>query len=736
MEIELLRGTVEHLPAGLMLFRAVRNAADAIIDFEWLLTNPAAVEVIGRSDAEMRGKRLLDELPVERHAGLFDRLVRVVETGVPDEHEFHYARAGVDRCFANHATKLGDGVSVLIAEVSERRRVERERQGRWELVHGLFMQAPFAISVVQGPEHRYVLANPAYERMIGQQGITGKSFGEVFPNLTPDAPVWQMLDGVRATGVPFTAAEFEAAIDGTPAGRRYFQFTCSRICDESGVAALQTVAVDITEQVHSRQRAEAMSRALARNERRFAATFANAAVGIAHISPTGRWLRFNDRVAELLGASREALEHLSFQNLTHPEDLAQDRALSESLLRGEIPSYTLEKRCIQQSGRSIWVNLSASLVRNDDGRPLFFVAIIQDISERKAAEAALREADQQKDEFLAVLSHELRNPLAAIRSACVLLQRIESPDPLMPRIRNILGRQTRHMAHLLDELLDLARVTSGKLTIVPSLIDLAELTGDVLADLDIAHDAPASASASLSVALPEQPVWVNGDRVRLTQVIQNLLSNAVKYTPAEGSIELRLATTNGRAALTITDTGIGLDQELYERLFRPFEQGPQDSARSAGGLGLGLSLSKSIVELHNGTITACSAGRDRGSVFEVQLPLAVGVQAQKRASTVSATGNGRVMIIEDNEDAAELLAALLRARRFEVELASRGEDALQFIRGWRPDAIICDIGLPDIDGYTVARLIRADPSFAGVKLVALSGYGQAKDRLRAAEAPT
>jgi|GEM_PF-1368495 len=720
---ELLHSTFEHLPAGVMLFRAIRSRDDAIVDFEWLLTNRVAAAVIGRSDEELRGKRLLDELSVDRHPGLFERLVHVVETGVPDQHDFRYVDGAVERCLTNRATKAGDGVSLLLTEVSEAR-------DRWRLVHDLFMRAPFAIAVVRGDDHRFILANSEYERMIGRDAIVGKTFAEVFPNLPANAAIWRTLDQVRTTGHPVTTGGIEAVIDDSPSGRRYLQFTCSPIHDEreGGATVIHAGALDVSNTVHSQQRAEAVSQELARNER-FKATFENAAVGIAHISPSGKWLRFNDRVAELLGASRADLTRLTLQDITHPDDLDHDRALANSVLRGEIPSYRLEKRYLQKTGAAIWVNLTVSLVRDDDERPLFFVAIIEDISERKAAEAALREADRQKDEFLAMLSHELRNPLAAIRSACLLLQRVESLDPLMPRIRNILGRQTSHMAHLLDELLDLARVTSGKLTIVPMVVDLCEVARDVLADLD-----SETSSAALSVLLPGEPVWVNGDRVRLAQVLHNLLNNAIKYTPQDGSIELRLTTTSTDATLTVTDTGVGLDQDLYQRLFRPFEQAPQDIARSAGGLGLGLALSKTIVELHDGTISAHSAGRDLGSVFKVWLPLATGVQATPRPSSVSTISSSRVMIIEDNEDAAELLAALLRARHFEVQLATRGEQALELIRGWRPDAIICDIGLPDIDGYTVARLIRADPGLAGVKLVALSGYGQAKDRLRAAEA--
>ncbi|HLT36177.1 MAG TPA: PAS domain S-box protein [Enhygromyxa sp.] len=721
-DFDLLRETFEHLPAGLMLFRAVRNSSGTIVDFEWLFANPAAARLIGRDREQLRGQLMLELLPGNREAGLFDRYVRVVETGQPSTHEFRYSHDD-DGWLASRSFKVGDGFSMMFADVSERRRLGRARQDRWELVEGLFMQAPFAISVVHGPDNRYILANPEYERMVGRRNLVGKTLREAFPELPTDAALVQMLDGVRTSGRPFTAREFEVALErGTTVDRHYFQVTCSPVRDENGITAIQSVAVDVTDQVRCRRRAEL-------NERRFKATFETAAVGIAHLSPSGKWLRFNDRVAQLLGYSRAELEQLSFQDVSHPADLGPDVALAESLLNGEIPSYQLRKRYLRKDGAAIWVNMTVSLVRDQAQRPLFFVAVIEDITERKAAEDALREADRQKDEFLAILGHELRNPLAAIRSACALLETIDAPDPLMARIQNILGRQTGHMAHLLDELLDLARVTSNKLTIVPSVIDLRQVIHEVLADLQLA-DGP-----RLDPELPDEPVWIVGDRVRLAQVAHNLLSNALKYTPRDGSVRLRLTANDHDAVLTVTDTGVGLDQEFCERLFEPFQQAPQDIARSAGGLGLGLALSKSIVELHQGCIRAYSEGRGRGSTFEVRLPLTVHQVADPPVTPpAEQPRTARVMIVEDNEDAAELLAALLRSRQFEVEVASRGEQALAMMRSWRPDAVICDIGLPDIDGYTVARSIRADPELAGVKLVALSGYGQAKDRVRAAEA--
>lgn len=601
------------------------------------------------------------------------------------------------------------------------------------LVSHLFAQAPFAISVVKGPEHRFVVANSAYEQMVGRSGLVGKTMREAFPELPADAPVLRMLDDVRGSGRSFTADEYEVHVDADGDGvaeLRFYQFTCAPVREGDEVVGIHTVAVDVTTQVQSRRQAEEMAEKLEDNERRLRATFENAAVGIAHVAPSGQWLRVNERLRAMLGRPREELAGMTYQAVTHPEDLERDVALAEALLRGELESYQLEKRYIREDGEVVWANLTVSLVRSDGGLPLFFVAVIEDIAERKAAEAALREADRQKDEFLAMLSHELRNPLAVVRSATELLETIDTPDAVMPRIRQVLQRQTSHMARLLDDLLDLARISSGKLTIDSVELDLGEVVREVLSDLE-----PATRQQlRFSVELPRHPLWVQGDRIRLAQVTHNLLGNAFKYTPAPGTVALRLQATRGGAVLSVTDSGIGFDPELRSHLFKPFWQAPQGIARSAGGLGLGLAVAKTIVELHHGTIEARSAGRDRGSEFEVWLPLArIEAEPLARASA-RREGALQILVVEDNEDGAELLAALLRARGHHAEIAVCGRDALESVRTWVPDVVICDIGLPDIDGYEVARALRADPRLAHIKLVALSGYGHDEDRRRSAEA--
>jgi PAS domain S-box-containing protein len=729
-ELALLRAALDTLPDGLMLLRAVRDGADAIVDFEWIYANRSSAALLGHEPHALPGRRLLALVPRSRADGSFERYVRVVETGAPAVLDVSCDHSSRSAWVFHRCTKVGDGVVVVVCR--EQRPFTPSDRDPWSFTRDLFMQAPFAISVLQGAEHQFLIANPHFERMVGRRDLAGKGTAEVFPEVGADSAVRRMLDLVRTSGEPFTASEFPVRLDiDGHVDDRYFQFTCSPVREGDAVVAIQAVAVDVTAQVRSRRQAEEMAERLEENERRFRATFENAAVGIAHVSPSGQWLRFNERMRSILGYPREELARLRFQDVTHPDDLERDVSLAEAVLRGEIESYQLEKRYIRKDGGVVWANLTVSLVRGENGVPLFFVSVVEDIAERKVAEAALREADRQKDEFLAMLSHELRNPLAVVRSATELLETVETSDLMIPRIQTVLLRQTSHMARLLDDLLDLARIASGKLVIEPAMLDLREVVREVLSDLE----PMLRQRARLAVELPPTAMWVDGDRVRLAQVVHNLVSNALKYTPPQGAVGLRLHTARGGAVITVTDTGIGLDPELRPHLFKPFRQGPQDIARSAGGLGLGLAVSKTIVELHRGTIEARSAGRDRGSEFEVWLPLAhVDDDVVHPAEPAPHARAVRFLVVEDNEDGAELLAALLRARGHDVEISMRGQDALQLLERWIPDVVICDIGLPDIDGYEVARAIRSDPRLASVELVALSGYGQVEDRRRSAQA--
>jgi two-component system CheB/CheR fusion protein len=366
-------------------------------------------------------------------------------------------------------------------------------------------------------------------------------------------------------------------------------------------------------------------------------------------------------------------------------------------------------------------------VRGAQGEIRAVSCVVQDITDRKRAEQALREASEQKDQFLAILGHELRNPLAAIRGAAELLKLTHGGDPKLQRTHNILDRQTTHMAKLLDGLLDVSRIIRGKISLEVETVDLRAVLRDLVQD----HaEQVERRGLSLQLELPPAPLWILGDRVRLGQIFGNLLANALQFTPPPGTITLAAEADDGVAVVSVRDTGAGIAPELLPHIFEPFRQGTQPIDRASGGLGLGLALVKGLVELHGGQVNAWSEGSGHGAVFTVRLPLVAAPATEARPRPRD--GARRVLVVEDNLDMAELLREMLLRGGHEVAMAHNGPQALELAREVQPDLILCDIGLPGgMSGYDLGRAIRADEKLRHVTLVALTGYGRPEDRAEA-----
>jgi signal transduction histidine kinase len=364
------------------------------------------------------------------------------------------------------------------------------------------------------------------------------------------------------------------------------------------------------------------------------------------------------------------------------------------------------------------------------------VAILfNDITARYDAEEALREASRRKDEFLSMLSHELRNPLAPIRNSLYLLERSDLDEVAARRAREVAGRQVAHLTRLVDDLLDITRIARGKIELRRADLDLAALARRTCDD----HRGLMQEDAlALDVQTPEEPVWVHGDETRLVQVLGNLLHNAAKFTPAGGRVLVSVTSADGWAVLHVRDTGTGIEPALLETVFEPFTQAEQALARSQGGLGLGLALVKGMVEAHGGTVNVTSAGPGHGADFLIDLPLARAASkpsAPPEPEKEQAMRRRRVLVVDDNQDSAETLAELVALFGHDPEVAHDGPTALAKARANRPDVVLCDIGLPGISGYEVARQLRAGGADRSVlKLIAVSGYVQPEDLARAAEA--
>jgi signal transduction histidine kinase len=367
-----------------------------------------------------------------------------------------------------------------------------------------------------------------------------------------------------------------------------------------------------------------------------------------------------------------------------------------------------------------------------DGRVRGAVAAYVDVTRIKEVEERLRELDRQKDAFLAALSHELRNPLMPIMTSVEVLRRAPADSPAGQRALAVVERQSRHLSRLVDDLLDLTRINNGKIQLRIERVDLATLLRAVAAD----HE-PGFGEAGITFALdlPAEPAVVEADPARIVQVIGNLLGNAAKFTPRGGRVLLALAIAGTDARISVRDTGVGIAPAMLARLFQPFVQADTTLDRSRGGLGLGLAVVKSLVEMQGGSVAAASAGEGHGTEVTVRLPRAAGAEPQRRPPADAEDGAParvrRVLIIEDNVDGAAMLADTIRLLGHEVAVVHEGARALDALRRHRPEVVFCDIGLPGMDGYAVADALRADVHGRTARLVALSGYATRKDRERA-----
>ncbi|TAK27843.1 MAG: PAS domain S-box protein [Myxococcaceae bacterium] len=437
----------------------------------------------------------------------------------------------------------------------------------------------------------------------------------------------------------------------------------------------------------------------------------------------------NSRAREFRPAAATA-DHWSWPDVVHPDDLAGTaRAWAEALARGA--PFQVEHRMQMADGSYRWHLSRASLARYPGAVTRWF-GTATDIHDRKVAEESLREADRRKDDFLAVLGHELRNPLTPIRYA-VQMMKLAGPDAAaLARSRDIIDRQVTHMTRLIDDLLDVSRISRAKVSLRREVLDLAALVAATVADM-----APAAEKARqrVEVDLPAAPVLVFGDEARLRQIVINLVQNAINFSPAGSTVAVGLRTDGAVAEVAVRDDGVGIEPESFGMIFVPFSQGGHATAQGAGGLGLGLALVRGLAELHDGGVRVESPGLGLGATFTVWLPVAPApAPAAPAPAPAPRGGTHRILIIEDNPDIAETLYAVLTLRGHSVTVASTATEGLRQARALSPRVVICDVGLPDLSGYEVARAIRADEGLAATRLIAVTGFGQEDDRRRAREA--
>ena len=398
-------------------------------------------------------------------------------------------------------------------------------------------------------------------------------------------------------------------------------------------------------------------------------------------------------------------------------------------------SVEAESWLVRRDGSRFCAGITLSAMFDRDHRLLGFANIIRDLTERNRV-AALEQSHESAHVFLAMLSHELRNPLAPLMTSVDILRMRNVSDPVVQQTSDVIARQVQHLTRLVDDLMDVSRITSGRIALSHAPVDIAVA---VARAIELSRTLIDTRGHSLYLSLPEQPLIVHGDLTRLTQVMVNLLNNAAKYTPQGGRIDLIVAAESGSVEVRVLDTGSGMPDDLLPRVFDLFTQGQRSLDRVEGGLGVGLTLVQKIVELHGGTVAAHSEGVDRGSEFIVRLPLnsaapTAAAAKEERPGDAERAQKLRILVVDDNKDAAESMAILLELWGHETLRAHDGAKALELGARYHADVIFLDIGLPGMDGYEVASRLREMPETAGAVLIAVTGYGQEEDRRRSRRA--
>jgi PAS domain S-box-containing protein len=442
---------------------------------------------------------------------------------------------------------------------------------------------------------------------------------------------------------------------------------------------------------------------------------------------------YNNRWFEYTGTTPAEMQGWGWEKVHHPDFVEAVKAKYRShIVNRQIPWEDLFP-LRSAAGEYRWFLSRAVPIRDRDGQIVRWFGTHTDITIQREAEEALELANRRKDEFLAMLAHELRNPLAPISTAAALLGVNSADQNTVRKYSDIIARQVRHMTDLVDDLLDVSRVTRGLVSVEKTALDIKDA---IQSAIEQSRPLIESRQQQLAIHLAPDDPMVLGDRTRLIQVLTNLLNNSAKYTPLGGHIELSMEVKEHAVCISVADDGIGMDAQLLPHVFELFTQAERTPDRSQGGLGLGLALVRSIVTLHGGSVTAKSEGPGKGSTLTLSLPLSSQEQQAGDGSAASAA-DGRparpltILVVDDNADAAASLGALLQAQGHAVTIRADAQSAIDEARALRPEALILDIGLPDMDGYELSRRLHSLPETRDASYIALTGYGQAHDRVLA-----
>lgn len=716
----------------------VRDSTEAVIamavDGTVEAWNPAAERLFGVAAHEVIGRRVTELVPRDRRAEQKEMWAAVLRGESRRLETQRLTRSGETIDVLVGISPIRDereqivGVSALVLDITARRRADEALRRSEALLRAMYEGTTLCMGVVELLDDGDVLHlqdNAGTCRMFGvPPGGTANRRATELGVAAATLKRWtQHYRESARLGAP---VRFEYAVQA-PAGIGWHRATVAPLPGASRRPRFTYVSEDITAQhaadVLVRQR-EAQAR-LALDV---------AEIGTWSWNPHDDAVEADTRMRRIAGLPSRGPLRMA-QLLVHVH--ADDRSAFEAALRGALDpdgegAYAAEFRFLHGEAERWVVSRGQLLAAGPGAAPIerLMLCTAIDITERKHAEQALASSDRRKGEFLATLAHELRNPLAPMRNALAILQLAGDDGPTRGRTLGILERQLALMVRMIDDLLDLSRINRDQLDLRLQPIDLAAV---VQGGVETSQPLIAAQGHHLSVKLPSRPVIVEGDAARLTQVVANLLNNAAKYTPAGGRIQVEVVHDGHEASVAVEDTGIGIPRDMLARVFDMFAQVDRSMPPSQTGLGIGLAISRRLAELHGGGLAAFSEGEGMGSRFVLKLPLA---EARGAASGDGPAGHTelpvgrRVLVVDDNVDAANTLVELLALQGHSAQAAHRGAVALELAERWRPDVVLLDIGMPEMDGYEVARRLRGQPWAGATVLVALTGWGQESDRMR------
>lgn len=715
----------------------VTTSDDAILskslDGTILSWNPAAERLFGYSADEAVGKRIDLIIPRELLAEE-ERILRKLRAG---EHIDHFetvrvAKGGqrlqISLSVAPVRNAAGQvvGASSIARDMSERRRTEEALRASEERYRAL-VESQAEMLCRFRPDGTILYANPAYARSLDTTPETLLEGN--FWNFVPEsdrASVREMLDRL-------TPQAPEIQIENrfnTADGERWILWTNRALAfDESGrLTEAQSTGVDIT----GRRRAE---EALRESERRFKDLANNIDQFAWTCDELGQATWYNRRWHEYTGTDFDSMAGEGWRAVHHPDHVERVHSSLMRAVRSEQPwEETFPLR--GKDGQYRWFLSRAVPIRDADGRVIRWFGTNTDITELRELAQALRTADRRKDEFLATLSHELRNPLAPIANSLELLRQADDDPKMRASARDAIARQVSHLVRLVDDLLDVSRITRDRLELRLSRVDLGSVIRQAA---ELRESLPETGARKIECRLPDQAVVLEADPVRLAQILNNLINNACKFSAPDGIIRVTAELQGCDAVISVRDYGAGIPEDRIEKIFEMFTHydPPVRSHEPTGGLGIGLALTRRLVELHGGRIEVHSEGPGKGSEFVVRMPAMHRTEepdVMEPVRPVSPANGRRILVVDDNVDNAESLSLLLRFKGFETAQAFDGEDALAQAQAFKPHVILLDIGLPKLDGREVCRRIRVEPWGRAMKIIAVTGWGQDADRRMSTDA--